>query len=217
MTDSELMRADVLRGRKYAFWKFTRRAIIVLGLVSGAASVVWAFVGIASIFFNLGIESGVLAMVSLLSSTLTFLMVPIYSPTSKQGRKYIHPKFKQPSYDLTLSSLRKLGVKRPIRYLYEHPEHVVAYLSVRKMAKNVVYAPDAKSTVISTIRYWNLKPDTIEAHKVAALVFPGKDELARLPRIKHIIYDRGIRTYSEIKEMVEQVDDIPSVLTEGSL
>jgi hypothetical protein len=214
MKDAIKLKADI---RKYAFWKFVRQAIGVIGLLSGVISVVWAFIAVGAIFFDTGLSQEALVVVSPLAAGITFCSIAARDLTKNTGAKYVDTRFSRKAYDLFLKSLRQRGVKRPTRFIINNPEHVTAYKAVLMTAYDKIDPRDHKETLLSRLGFWETAPRLIAEHKVAALILPGADELNRLPQIEHLINDRGIRTYSEIKTLVEQNGELPSVLTEGSL
>jgi hypothetical protein len=217
MEDTTKLKADTIRGRKYVFWKFVRKAVIVIGLLSGVVSIVWAFIGVGSIFFDTGLSQEVLVAVSPFAAGVTFWSIALYNSAKNAGAKYVDTRFSHPSYDLFLKSLQQRGVKRPMTFIRNNPEHVTAYKKVLKTAYEKIDNPAHKETVLSALNVWSLSPKLIEEHKVAALVLPGAEELNRLPRIENLINNRGIRTYPEIKGLIEQNDEVPSALADGSL
>lgn len=217
MEDTIKLKADVIRGWKYVFWRFVRQAIVAIGLLSGATALVWAFIAIGALIFEAPISLEFLVAASPLAAGLTFGSIAIYNTAKNTEAKYIDPQFSHVSYDLYLKSLRKRGVKRPMSFNRQNPEYAVAYKKVLMTAYEKIDYPDPKETVFSALNVWKVTPKLIEEHKVASLVLPGADELTRLTRIENLINDRGIRTYREIKGLVEQNDDVHSVLADGSL
>lgn len=217
MASKAALATDTERGRKYAFWKFVRQSIVSIGLLAGVTAFLWAFVGVGSIFFDFGISEEVLAVVSPAAAGITFGSLAAYNGAKREGEKYVDPQFNFPAYEMLLKALRQRGVKRPISFLSKNPEYAATYRKVLKTAYAKIEAPYRKESVISALNVWKISPEAVEEHKVAALVLPGSEELARFARIEHLINDRGIRTYAEIKGLIEQDDAIPQVLTEGSL
>lgn len=217
MEDTTKLKADIIRGRKYIFWKFVRQAVISIGLLSGTTAIVYAFIAIGSIFLEVQSSPDFLVAASPLAAGLTFGSLAIYNSAKSKGAKYVDPRFSTSSYDLFLKSLRQRGVKSPMSFIRNNPEHVTAYKKVLKTAYFNIDTPPQKETIVSAVNVWKTDPKMAEEHKVAALVLPGADELNRLPRIETLINDRGIRTYPEIKAFIEQNDEVPSALADGSL
>lgn len=211
---------DIARGRKYALWSMARYTLVGICALAAVAALVFAILGVANIFFDLGLSSEASIMVGTATTPLAFFSALLYPRAKKQMEKYPDPLFNPPGYSLALKGLRRSGVKRPIRFLYENREYAIAYQSVHKAANTNIDGEYEKPTIISEIASvlnGRFSADYLDEHKVASLVFPGSKELSRQTRIEHLIKDRGISTYTDIKEMLDQNTDVPLALDEGAL
>ena len=206
------------RGRRYVFWRAVQRSAITLAAVGGICSIVFVvLIIVESVISNRLVENSGYALLSPFTGGHALGCVVLYHVAREKANKYADSRFKPYSYRLVLKALRKKGVKKPVSHLNENPLSVDAYLKTLNVARFRIILPENERSKIQPLFFWRLSSEVLEEHKVAALVLPGADELLREDRIKHMIMDRGIGTYRDIKELLEQYDIHPTPLSEGAL
>jgi hypothetical protein len=110
----------------------------------------------------------------------------------------------KPRYNTERYFLRRMGVKKPMKFLKEHPLHLSAYVELSK---------DLADT--SNREYTRAGIGMI--FMPAMLVFTGPDRHTSGPLILSIMEERQIRDTASIAGILNEVEHNPPVLNEGAL
>jgi hypothetical protein len=110
----------------------------------------------------------------------------------------------KPRYNTERYFLRRMGVKKPMKFLKEHPLHLSAYVELSK---------DLADT--SNREYTRAGIGMI--FMPAMLVFTGPDRYTSGPLILSIMEERQIRDTASIAGILNEVEHNPPVLNEGAL
>lgn len=206
------------RGRRYVLWACISKGSVIVGL----AAALIALSTVSSLVISALTESELErkidpALMFLWMAGLAVLSIPAYAKARERAGEYLDRRFDRYGYPSVLASLHRLGVEQPVRYLEENEPAVEAYLRVLRMARFRIGLSNHEQAKERPFRRWKPSDELLAEHLVASLVLPGPDELNRELRIEHLLKDRGLRTYDEIRGLLEHGDDQPLTLTEGAL
>lgn len=110
----------------------------------------------------------------------------------------------KPRYGAERYFLKRMGVKRPMKFLREHPLHLAAYV---ELSKDLSEASHAKYT----------RDGIRMLFMPAMLVFTGPDRYTSGPLILSIMEEREITDTKSIAAILKEVEHNPPVLNEGAL
>jgi hypothetical protein len=110
----------------------------------------------------------------------------------------------KPRYNSERYFLRRMGVKKPMKFLREHPLHLAAYVELSKDLSESGYATRTREGILMVFM-------------PAMLVFTGPDRYTSGPLILSIIEERKISDTASIAGILNEVEYNPPVLNEGAL
>ena len=112
--------------------------------------------------------------------------------------------FRRARYNEQRLSLKLMGVKRPMKFIREHPKHMDAYLALKAELNNL------SELIFLDVMYGR-------HHDIAMLVFTGEDRHLSGPAIISIIQNRGVIDPVAISELLNETETHPSALGNGAL
>ena len=205
------------RKRKFLFWARVRKASLCIAALSSVLVVFGILWSVANIFMGINL-GGWEVLLSPTIVVITFAAILLHNAARDNATKYVAQGFRLPNYDLLLKSLSQMGIKRPSLYVEQHPDNIAAFHRVAEICRFKIDIPEGEKLQKLTIfNFWRQKKEWIEEQMVATLVLPGPDELFREERIEDIIIMRGVKTYPEIKALLDQAEELPPALSEGAL
>lgn len=159
--------------------------------------VMW-FVGVIGTMITPHMQGDARMVVTLTYSVLFAVSAVIFFSLLKNG--YLE----KPRYDTERYFLKRMGVRKPMKFLKEHPRHLDAYL---ELSEDLSKMPE-----VSKVR------DGLKAvYLPAMLVFTGPDRHTSGPLVASIIEERGVTDPMKIVELLDMVENKPPVLNEGAL
>jgi hypothetical protein len=160
-------------------------------------AVLW-FLGVTGTFFLNYIEGTTRLVVLLIIGSLFSVSAAVFYFLLKKGQleksKHTHER----------TYLKRMGVKKPMRFLKEHPLHLAAYKEVMG---------DLHQSSFSLYQSESFR----NTHAAAMLVFTGKDRYKSAPLIVSLMNERGLKSATEIAAVLDTIGDNPPVLNDGAL
>ena len=162
-----------------------------------ATTVLW-FLGVCCSFTSSHVpveaRSVLLTATIIFFTTSVFLFWLVYRNGGLEKDRHNHER----------AYLKRMGVKKPKKFLKEHPLHLAAYKDLMKGIH------ESRYTLYSSEGFRR-------KHAAAMLVFTGKERYKSGPLILSLMDERGINDAAEIAGLLDTVDDAPPVLNDGAL
>lgn len=197
-------RSWVIVGRAVttAFWTFS----VVCALCIPAGLVIVG-AGVRGHILNL------VLVVSVVCALGAILMPVMRRKVMARTDAYIDQRFASRAYPMVIRSLRRMKIADPAVFIDERPTFVEAYIAVKHAALNVLDSHYSRmdGSRVTAVRIHD------EAHRIAMLIFPGQDEIAREQRIIYFLENRDVTDYATLVEMLNETDEHPLPLLEGAL
>lgn len=207
-----------VRGRRYIFWTLVQKLSLVGCIATATCALgVLGYTIISSVIAGHMVENNSVVLMAPFTAGIALMSVWGMHAAWDKANDFVDPRFKPYIYGLLLNTLNKCGVNQPVKYIEDNPENITAYLRMLNVTRFRIGTSDHKPAKEHLLRVWKPSNELVEEHRVATLVLPGTKELSRERQIETLINDRNLRTYDEIKGMLEETDEIPVSISEGAL
>lgn len=198
------------RARRYSFWSKVERVTGPAHKIARAFLIVNGVIAMAGLFSLL---TGIGEMTALLNLSPVGVMVAIpflfaHEFVFKKLRANADYRMGSHEYATILEAIRWAGIKNPVQYVASHYEHIDAYRKVRGVARDEISYPS------STPEEYSKKSTVMNEHRIATLVLADPN---RTEQIIDLIKDRGMKTYEEIKTVLDETKEQPLPLQDGAL
>lgn len=175
-----------------------RVMLFVEGSPALSVTMVLWFTGVAGTFFLNYLDGTTRFIVLAVIGTLFTVSAATFYFLLKKGQleksKHTHER----------TSLKRMGVKKPMRFLKEHPLHLAAYQEVMGDLHQSSFSFYQSEAFRNT-------------HAAAMLVFTGKERHKSAPLITSLMKERGLKSAAEIAAVLDAIGDNPPVLNDGAL